>query len=98
MTEVTPQFDAIIHAPNRLHICGILAMVKEMEFRVLAEQLGVSDSVLSKHIKSLVTAGYVAACKRQQSGRPRTWAMLTDDGRAAYEGHVAALKAIVNLA
>ena len=55
----TPRFDTIIHAPNRLLICAFLAPLEEAEFQVLRDELGVSDSVLSKHIKQLEEVGYV---------------------------------------
>lgn len=88
-------FDELIHAPNRLKICALLAPVASLEFIVLCEQLGVSDSVLSKHIKSLVDADYVTVNKKTSEGRQRTWLSLSPAGRKAFNGHVAALKEIV---
>lgn len=88
-------FDDLIHAPNRLKICALLAPVTSLEFIVLCEQLGVSDSVLSKHIKSLVDADYVTINKKSSDGRQRTWLSLSIKGRKAFSGHVAALKEIV---
>ncbi len=89
------QFDALIHAPNRLQICALLASAASMEFVVLKEQLEVSDSVLSKHIKSLEDAGYLNLEKKLSNGRQRTWLSLTEDGHKAFSGHVKALKEIV---
>jgi DNA-binding MarR family transcriptional regulator len=57
--------------------------------------LGVSDSVLSKHIKSLDDAGYVVINKKTSEGRQRTWLSLSPKGRKAFAGHVEALKEIV---
>jgi DNA-binding MarR family transcriptional regulator len=88
-------FDDLIHAPNRLKICALLAPVTSLEFVVLCEQLEVSDSVLSKHIKSLVDANYVVVNKKTSEGRQRTWLSLSSKGRKAFIGHVAALKEIV---
>lgn len=89
------QFDPIIHAPNRLHICAILAATAELEFKVLREKLQVSDSVLSKHLKSLQDANYVRLIKRTELGRPRTWLSLSPQGRKAYSGHLQALQNII---
>ena len=53
-----------------------------------------ADSVLSKHVRILHEAGYIdvqATC----ASRVRTSLSLTKAGRAAYDGHVAALQAIV---
>ena len=38
------RFNALIHAPNRLHICAMLSASGELEFKLLREQLDVSDS------------------------------------------------------
>ena len=88
-------FDALIHAPNRLKICALLTPIASLEFTTLCEQLGVSDSVLSKHIKSLDDAGYVVINKKTSEGRQRTWLSLSPKGLKAFNGHVAALKEIV---
>lgn len=92
------QLDTIIHAPKRLHLCAILAPLDEMEFQVLREELGVSDSVLSKHIKQLEDAGYVVLRKAAVNGRQRTWARLTGKGRKAFNSHIQALEEIAALA
>ena len=89
------KFDNLIHAPNRLQICALLSTMAELEFQVVKEHLNVSDSVLSKHVKSLTEANYLQFTKRTEFGRQRTWLALTPLGKEAYLGHVAALKAIV---
>lgn len=93
-----PRFDTVIHAPNRLQICALLTPLDEAEFQVLRDELGVSDSVLSKHIKQLVEAGYVRLRKSTYEGRPRTWAKLTRDGRRAFSAHVEELRRLAALA
>ena len=90
-----PRFDEVIHAPQRLRIVAMLASVAGLEFAAVRDALDVSDSVLSKHLKVLEDAGYVKVQKTRRSGRTWTSASLTRAGRAAYEGHVAALRAIV---
>ena len=90
-----PRFDTVIHAPNRLQICAFLAPLEEAEFQVLRDELDVSDSVLSKHIKQLEEVGYVKQRKGKVSGRQRTWAYLTAKGRKAFEDHVEELKRLV---
>ena len=89
------KFDPLIHAQNRLQICAMLAAAAEIEFKVLREQLDVSDSVLSKDLKSLQEANYVVLTKRTEMGRQRTWLALSSDGRKAFNGHVKALQQIV---
>ncbi len=87
--------DPVIHAPNRMQICAFLAPLEEAEFKVLREELEVSESVLSKHISRLVEAGYVSLRKSPVNGRQHTWAALTDKGREAFARHVATLQDIV---
>lgn len=93
-----PAFDEVIHAPNRLQICGMLAAVDAMEFSVVREALDVSDSVLSKHLKVLQGAAYVEVKKVRGGSYPRTWLSLTAEGRQAVAGHLAALRRIVAMA
>lgn len=88
-------FDTIIHAPNRLQICALLETSKELEFQVVKEQLDVSDSVLSKHLKVLEDVNYVQITKRTEFTRQRTWLSLTSLGRKAFKNHLTELKRIV---
>jgi DNA-binding MarR family transcriptional regulator len=90
-----PKFDEVVHAPNRLQICAMLDPVDTVEFATVRDALGVADSVLSKHVKVLQGAGYVAVRKATVGSRVRTSLTLTKAGRRAYGGHVAALRALV---
>jgi len=93
--RVEPQFDPVVHAPNRLQVCAMLAAVDFVEFPVLRESLGVSDSVLSKHLKVLEDAGYLVLRKATVASRVRTRVALTSAGQAAYSGHVAELQRLI---
>ncbi|MGZ3306385.1 MAG: winged helix-turn-helix domain-containing protein [Asticcacaulis sp.] len=86
-----PVFDSIIHAPGRLQICAVLAAVDQAEFAAVRDAIDVSDSVMSKHLKLLEEAGYVALRKGPFNGRQRTWLSLTPQGRKAFAAHVAEL-------
>ncbi|MFI2507710.1 transcriptional regulator [Streptomyces sp. NPDC018972] len=88
-------FDATVHAPNRLRICALLDAVEEAEFGLVQKQLDLSASVLSKHVTVLMGAGYVEQRKAVRDTRQRVWLRLTRQGRSAYQGHLAALRAIV---
>lgn len=89
-------FDEILHTPHRLRICALLSEVEKAEFSLIRDTLGVADSVLSKQLKVLVDAGYVSLLKPTGGGgRPRTWAMLTRQGRAALRDHLQALQQMV---
>jgi DNA-binding MarR family transcriptional regulator len=94
VTDVQPRFDAVVHMPPRLQICGLLAVVDTMDFAAVREQVGVSDSVLSKHVRQLEEAGYVTVRKATRASRVRTSLALTAAGRAAFDAHVAELRRI----
>ena len=83
MTRST--FDTVIHAPNRLQICALLDTTKELEFQIIKEQLDVSDSVLSKHLKVLEDANYIELIKKTEFTRQRTWVSLTTEGRKSFK-------------
>ena len=90
--------DPLIHELTRLRICALLAAARALGLGAVRDSLELSDSVLSKHVKKLVEAGYVESKVRGagQRGRPPTWLSLTRVGRRAYAGHVAGLRALAN--
>ena len=93
-----PALDPVIHAPARLQIAAILAGVGDAEFAVVRDAVGVSDSVLSKHLSQMAEAGYVKLRKAALDGRQRTWLSLTGTGRRAFADHVKALQALASAA
>ncbi len=97
MTAVAPRFDAGIHPPPRLQVCGLLAAVDTMDFAAVRDTVGVSDSVLSKHVKQLEEAGYVRVAKATRASRLRTTLSLTSNGRRAFDAHVAELRRIAGV-
>jgi DNA-binding transcriptional ArsR family regulator len=92
---IQPKFDELIHAPTRLSIVALLAATEGAEFRFIRDNLGLSDSALSKQLTILDEAGYVEIRKTFVGKRPRTSARLSTVGRAAFEQHVTALEQIV---
>ena len=82
------QFDPVIHAPLRLQVCAILSATDEAEFALVRDETGVSDSVLSKHIRQLEEAGYLKIRKATLDSRQRTWLSLTKAGQKAFAAHV----------
>jgi DNA-binding MarR family transcriptional regulator len=87
-------FDELIHAPLRLHICAMLAPVQSLAFSDVRDRMQISDSVLSKHLSALAEAGYVEVSRVRANSRSRRQVTLTQPGRAALHGHLAALQAI----
>jgi DNA-binding MarR family transcriptional regulator len=94
-TGTTGAFDELIHPPHRLRICATLEPFDEYEFSALRDVVGVSDSVLSKQLAIMMDARYVTRRRATRDGRQRVWLRLTEQGRAAFAGHVRALREIV---
>lgn len=89
------RLDPVIHAPARLAIMAILAATEWAEFRFLRQETGLSDSALSKQLSTLESPGYIEVRKWFLGKRPRTSVKLSRAGRAAFDAHVAALRALV---
>ena len=87
-------FDELIHAPLRLQICAMLSPVRWLPFSDIRDSLQISDSVLSKHLSALAEAGYVEVSRVRADSRSRRQVTLTNPGRTALRGHLAALQAI----
>jgi DNA-binding MarR family transcriptional regulator len=87
------RLDPVVHPVTRLAICGLLAGAEWVEFAVVRDSVGVSDSVLSKHSRALEEAGYLEVRKGAVGRRPRTWFRLTGAGREAFAAHLAWLTA-----
>ena len=90
-----PRFDELIHPSTRLSIVALLAAADWAEFAFLRDQLELSDSALSKQLATLEEAGYVKIDRPLRDKRRRVCARLTPTGRAAFDGHVEALREIV---
>jgi DNA-binding MarR family transcriptional regulator len=93
-----PRFDELIHPSTRLSLVALLAAADWAEFGFLRDRLELSDSALSKQLSTLQEAGYVEQERRLEGQRRRVRARLTEAGRAAFEGHMAALRRIMDTA
>jgi DNA-binding MarR family transcriptional regulator len=83
-----------IHAPVRFSIVVALAGADNAEFSFVRDTVEVSDSVLSKQVAILESAGIVKVKKGYVGKRPRTWLALSASGRQAFQDHLAALRDI----
>lgn len=92
------RFDELIHPSTRLSLVALLAAADWAEFAFLRDQLDLSDSALSKQLSTLEEAGYVDIERPLRDHRRRVRARLTAAGKTAFEGHVAALREIVESA
>jgi DNA-binding MarR family transcriptional regulator len=88
-------FDELIHPATRLSIVALLAAADWADFAFVRDELGLSDSALSKQLSTLEEAGYVAIKRPVSERRRRVRARLTPLGRERFAGHVAALRGII---
>lgn len=90
-------FTEVIHAPNRLAICAMLSAVEALEFGAIRDELGVSDSVASKHLKVLTEVGYAEFESKSDkvSKRPRSSVKLTNAGRGAFSAYVDQMRQVI---
>ena len=88
-------FDELIHPATRLSVVALLAAADWAEFAFVRDELGLSDSALSKQLSTLEEAGYVAIERPLSERRRRVRARLTPVGRERFDSHVAALRQII---
>jgi DNA-binding MarR family transcriptional regulator len=92
------ELNDVIHQPARLRIMASLSALGgdgRMDFRTLRDVLELTDGNLGAHLVKLEDAGYLTVEKTFLGKKPRTLLRLTTAGRAAFETHVAALKALL---
>jgi DNA-binding MarR family transcriptional regulator len=91
-----PKFDELIHPSTRLSIVALLASADWIDFAFVRDRLGLSDSALSKQFATLEGAGYIGIERPLEDRRRRVRVRLTPAGREAFDGHVAALRAVID--
>lgn len=87
--------DPVIHSPKRLAAMAILANSTTTSFRFLKDELGLSDSDLSKQMSALEAAGYVSSSKDGRGRGATTTYALTKAGTKAFGAHRKALRALL---
>ncbi|MES0837780.1 transcriptional regulator [Nocardiopsis umidischolae] len=70
-------------------MCALLQSADWVDFATVRDLLGVSDPMVSKHSRTLETAGYLDVRKGAVGRRPKTWFRLTPEGRTALRSHLA---------
>ena len=92
------ELNQTIHQTVRLRIMAALvtlAPADEVEFTYLRDLLEVTDGNLGAHLRKLEEPGYIAVNKIFVERKPRTFVSATPEGRRVFQGHVAALEAIL---
>ena len=87
--------DETIHQKVRLGIMSTLIALKEADFKLLKETLGLSDGNLSTHLTLLEERGYIHIQKSFRGRKPHTSVTPTDTGRVAFDRYVSTLERII---
>lgn len=87
--------DRIIHERLRLGIVSALAINESLTFKDLKGILATTDGNLSVHSRKLEDAGYIQCEKRFEGRMPRSEYRLTEKGRAALEGYLTHMEALI---
>lgn len=91
-------FDPVIHEPRRLQVCALLAPNDGLPFTAIRDELGLSDSSLSKHLSALESAGHVRRLRERSADRSTITVELTPAGREALCSHVSELQRLARVA
>lgn len=92
------ELDSIIHQPARLRIMGALCGLgpaEQVDFGFLKSKLKLTDGNLGAHLTTLEENGYIEVEKTFVGRKPKTFVAVTKAGRRAFDGHVAALRSIL---
>ena len=91
------QLDKTFESRIRLGIMAVLSASGESDFNALKRQLEASDGNLASHARALEEIGYIETRKQFIGRKPNTSYLITEQGRKAFETHVNALAALLNL-
>lgn len=80
--------------PVRFSIVAALDRAEKLSFGEVRDAVEITDSALSKQVSLLEAAGFLAVGKGFVGKTPRTTLSLTRGGRAAWRGHLDALREI----
>ena len=95
MSDGLPELDPVVHGKLRLAVLSLLTGVEEADFTWLRQKTGSTDGNLGAQMLKLEEAGYVAMEKRFAGRKPQTMYRMTEKGRKALAGYVAALKTLL---
>lgn len=89
-------FDKLLGHRGRLGICVLLVRNDQLSFRRLKELLHETDGNLGAQLRKLEDVGFVTVSKEFIDRKPISWYALTTTGRKRLNGHLDALKRLIN--
>ncbi|MFK4041623.1 transcriptional regulator [Nonomuraea wenchangensis] len=95
MTHPTGRLSDVVHQRHRLGILAIADEAARVEFTYLHEVLELTRGNLNRHLAVLQEAGLIVLEKGYDGRRPKTWIVITDEGRAALSAELTALEELI---
>ena len=89
------ELNPLLHSELRLAVMSVLISVESADFVFLREQTGATAGNLSVQIDKLQKAGYITVEKGFKGKMQRTTCAITQEGVAAFEEYVAALRSYI---
>ena len=87
----------MLHSELRLAVMSLLVATGEADFVYLRRQTGAPAGNLSVQLDKLSKAGYIEVTKSFVGKRTNTSCRLTDEGMAAFEEYVDAIKEYIKV-
>jgi len=81
----------------RLGVMSILSVNDDADFNRLKDLLKVTDGNLASHISALEKMNYIQISKEFVGKKPRTTYKITDEGKSAFQQHLASLEKMFNV-
>ena len=89
------ELNPLLHSELRLAVMSVLLSVESADFVFLREQTGATAGNLSVQLDKLQKAGYITIEKGFNGKMPRTTGRITEEGIAACEEYVTALRSYI---
>ncbi|MCP4546913.1 MAG: helix-turn-helix domain-containing protein [bacterium] len=81
---------------SRLAICALLGRHEMLSFSRFKELLEETDGNLGAQLRKLEDAGFIAMRKAFEKRKPITWYSLTALGREKLNGHLQAIRSLID--
>ncbi|MGA4992764.1 transcriptional regulator [Nonomuraea bangladeshensis] len=95
MTHPTGRLSDVVHQRHRLGILAIADEAARVEFTYLHDVLELTRGNLNRHLAVLEEAGLIVLEKGYDGRRPKTWVVITGEGRAALSAELTALEELI---
>lgn len=81
----------------RLGIMSMLVVNDTLDFNALKEYLELTDGNLASHLKALEKEAFIGVKKTFVGKKPNTRYYITPNGKKAFEDHLEALQALIDI-